>query len=170
MSDASPFARALFERTCLLGWMILMMANTIMVGLSVELLVFGFILSFNHVTLINSGTLPFLAMGLAAALCLPIVIRLHELGVAYLNFSIHENMLKYASESWETIILTLLDEKALKSHQLEKLVQAISDATSAPERQERRAEAKVWLLENYDALTDEDREFVSEHLSYLKIR
>src|ERR1700692_1110888 len=148
MQDASPFTRAVFERTCLVGWIILMMANTIMIGLSVELLVFGFLLSFDHINLIDNGTLPFLAIGFIAALSFPVVVRLHELGVAHLNFEIHENMLKYASESWETIILTLLDEKALRSRQLEKLVQAIDTAASAAERQERRAEAKAWLIEN----------------------
>jgi hypothetical protein len=169
MQNAPPFARALFERTCLVGWMILMMANTIMVGLSVELLVFGFFLSFYHVTLIDNGTLPFLAIGLVAFLNFPIVVKLHGLGVAHLNFEIHENMLKYASESWETLILTLLDEKGIRSHQLEKLVDAINNAASAAERQERRVEAKAWLIENNDRLTDEDKEIVLEHLSYLKI-
>jgi hypothetical protein len=170
MKDASQFARALLERTCLVGWMILMVANTVMVGLSVELLVFGVILSFNHVTLIDNGTLPFLALGFAAVLNFPVVVKLHKLGVAHLNFEIHENMLKYASESWETIILTLLDEHALRSHQLDKLVQAINNAPSAAERQERRAQTKAWLIENKDRLTDEDKEIVLEHLSYLKIR
>jgi hypothetical protein len=170
MQDASPFARALFERACLVGWMILMMANTILVGLSVELLVFAVILSFNHITLIDSGTLPFLAIGFVAILNFPVVAKLHGLGVAHLNFEIHENMLKYASETWETLILTLLDESGLRSHQLEKLVQAINNAPSAAERQERRTETKAWLIENNDKLTDEDQEIVREHLSYLKIR
>ncbi len=149
--------------------MILMMVNTIMVGLSVELLVFGFILSFNHVTLIDNGTVPFLAIGFAAALNFPLVVKLHSLGVSYLNFEIHENMLKYASETWENLILTLLDEKSVRSHQLEKLVQAINNAPSAAERQELRAQAKAWLVENNDRLTEEDKEIVLEHLSYLKI-
>jgi hypothetical protein len=170
MQDAFSFVRAFFERICLVGWMILMMANTIMVGLTVELLLVGIILSFNHITLIDHGTLPFLAIGFIAALNFPVVVKLHELGVAHLNFESHENMLKYASESWETLILTLLDEKGLRSHKLEKLVQAINNAASAAERQERRAEAKAWLVENQDRLTDEDKEIVLEHLGYLKIR
>ncbi len=149
--------------------MILMMANTIMIGLSVELLVFGFILSFNHVTLIDYGTFPFLAIGFAAAINFPVVVKLHELGVTHLNFEIHENILSNASESWENLILILLDEKGLRSHQLEKLVNAINNAPSAAERQERRAQAKAWLIENKDRLTDEDKEMVLEHLSYLKI-
>jgi hypothetical protein len=169
MQDASPFARLFFERTCLVAWMILMMANTIMVGLSVELLAFGIILSFDHVTLIDNGTLPFLAIGFIAVLNFPIVAKLHGLGVAHLNFETHENMLHHASESWETLILTLLDDKGLRSHQLDKLVEAINNASSAAERQERRAEAKAWLIENNDRLTDEDKELVLEHLSYLKI-
>ena len=149
--------------------MILMMANTIMIGLSAELLIFGFILSFYHVNLIDSGTFPFLALGFAAAVNFPVVVKLHGLGVAHLNFEIHENMLKHASESWESLILALLDETSVRSHQLEKLVQAISDAPSAADRQERRAEAKTWLIQNQDRLTEEDKEMVLEHLSYLKI-
>jgi len=169
MQAASPFARAFFERSCFIGWMILMMATTIMVGLSVELLVFGFILSFDHVNLIDYRTFPFLAVGFIAAVNFPVVARLHVLGVEHLNFDIHENMLKYASESWETLILTLLDETTLRSRQLEKLVQAINTAPSAAERQERRAQAKAWLKENHDKLSDEDKEYVLEQLSYIKI-
>ena len=74
-----------------------------------------------------------------------------------------------ASESWEALILTLLDESAVRSHQLEKLVRSINNAGSAAERQERRTEAKTWLMENKDRLTEEDHEMVLEHLSYLKI-
>ena len=147
-----------------------MMATTVMVGLSVELLVFGFFFSFYHITLIGNGTLTFLAVGIIAALNFPVVVKLHGFGVAHLNFEIHENMLKCTPESWETLILTLLDENALRTHQLEKLVQAINNAASAAERQARRAEAKAWLIENKDRLTDEDKELVLEHLSYLKIR
>lgn len=169
MHAASPFARAFFERTCFIGWMLLMMATTILVGLSVELLVFGFILSFDHVNLIDNRTFPFLAVGFLAALNFPVVVKLHGFGVANLNFEIHENMLKYASESWETLILTLLDETALRSRQLEKLVQAINSSSSAEERQQRRTEAKAWLAENSDKLSDEDKEFITEHLGYLKI-
>ena len=169
MHTSSNFARALGERVCLVTWMLLMMATTVMVGLSVELLVSGFILSFNHVTLIDSGTFPFLAIGFVAVLNFPVVVKLHELGVAHLNFELHENFLNGASESWETLILTLLDESALRSRQLEKLIQAICNAGSPAERQERRAEAKAWLITNHDSLTDEDQDIVLEHLSYLKI-
>ena len=169
MQTSSNFARAIGERTCLVAWMILMIANTVMVGLTLELVVFGVLLSAYHVTLIDHGTLPFIAMGFAAALNFPLVVKLHGLGVTHLHFEVHENMLSKASESWETLILTFLDETALRSRELEKLVQAISSAESAAERQERRTEAKAWLIANQEQLSDEDKEVVLEHLSYLKI-
>ena len=169
MHTYSNFARAFGERTCLVAWMVLMVANTVMVGLAMELVLFGVLLSAYHATLIDRGTMPFIAMGFAAALNFPLVVKLHGLGVTHLHFEVHENMLSKASESWEAIILTFLDETALRSRELEKLVQAISDAESAAERQERRTEAKAWLIENHDRLSDEDKEVVLEHLGYLKI-
>jgi len=169
MNTSPNFARAFGERTCLVAWMILMMANTIMIGLSLELVIFGAFMSLYHVTLIGSGTAPFLTIGFLALLNFPLVAKLHDLGVNHLHFEIHENMLGKVSESWETLILTLLDENALQSRQLEKLVQAINNAPSAMERQARRAEAKAWLVENQDRLSEEDKEMVLEHLSYLKI-
>jgi hypothetical protein len=171
MQTSSQFARALGERACLVAWMFLMVANTVMIGLSVELLVFGALLSLNQVTLIDGRTLPFLAVGFAAALNFPFVIKLHNLGVAHLNFEIHENILNNASESWATLISTLLnDETSLKSNQLEKMVRAIANAESAAVRQECRREAKAWLIENYESLPDEDKEVVHEQLGYLKLR
>ena len=170
MQTFANFARPFGERACLVAWVILLMATTIMIGLSIELLVFSGILSLSQVTLIDEHTLPFLAFGFIAALNFPLVIKLHDLGVAYLHFEIHENIMNSASESWENMILALLDETALKSRQLEKLVQAISNAESAAERQERRMEAKAWLIENQDSLSDEDKDVVLEHLSYLKMR
>jgi hypothetical protein len=158
------------ERACLIAWMCLMVANTVLIGLSVELLVFAIILSFGQITLIDNGTLPFLALGLIAALNFPIVVKLHELGVSHLHFETHENMLKDTPESWETLILTLLDEGASQTRQLEKFVEAIDNAASPAERQERRTEAKAWLMENQGKLTEEDKAFVDEYLGYLKIR
>jgi len=145
------------------------MANTVMIGLSLELLIFGALMSLYHVTLIGSGTVPFLTVGLLAFLNFPLVAKLHDLGVTHLHFEIHENMMGKASESWEKLILTLLDESALQTRQLEKLIDLINNAPCAAERQERRAEAKAWLIENHDRLSDEDKEIVLEHLSYLKI-
>ena len=151
--------------------MCLMVANTVMVGLSVELLVFGLILSFGQVNLLDARTLPFLTVGFIAALNFPLVIKLHTLGVNHLNFELHENILNNASESWATLISTLLnDETALRSNHLEKLVRDIADAATAADRQERRAEAKAWLMKNHAQLTEEDQEIVSEHLGYLKLR
>ena len=169
MNTSPNFTRAFGERTCLVAWMILMMANTVMIGLSLELILFGALMSFYHVTLIGSGTLPFLTIGFIALLNFPLVAKLHDLGVNHLHFEIHENMMGKVSESWETLILTLLDETALQSRQLEKLVQAINNAPSAVVRQERRAEAKAWLIQNQGRLSEEDKEVVLEHLSYLKI-
>jgi hypothetical protein len=169
MQTSGNFVRSLGERFCLAAWMILMIANTVMIGLSVELLVFGSILSAYNVTLIDRGTLPFLMIGFAAGLNFPVVVKLHTLGVTHLNFQTHENMLNNASESWQSLILALLDEKIGTSDQLEKFIRAINDAPSAAERQARRMEVKTWLIENSARLTAEDREIVLEHLSYLKI-
>ena len=169
MNTSPNFARAFGERTCLVVWMILMMANTVMIGLSLELVLFGALMSFYHVALIGNGTMPFLTIGFLALLNFPLVAKLHDLGVTHLHFEIHENMMGKVSESWEALILTLLDESALQSRQLEKLVDAINNAPSAMERQERRAEAKAWLIENQDRLSEEDKEIVLAHLSYLKI-
>ncbi len=90
-----------------------MVANTVMIGLSVELVVFGIILSVYHVNLIDAGTLPFLAIGFAAALNFPLVAKLHGWGVTHLNFEVHESMLNTNSESWGTLILTFLDETSV---------------------------------------------------------
>jgi len=151
--------------------MLLMVANTVLIGLSVELLVFGIILSFSQVTLIDERTIPFLVVGFIAALNFPLVAKLHNLGVLYLHFEIHENILNSASESWATLIMTLLDdETSLKSQQLEKMVWDIADAASPAERQERRTVAKAWLIANHESLSDEDKEVVDEHLGYLKLR
>jgi hypothetical protein len=169
MQTSYKVARGLGERTCLVAWMFLMVANTVLVGLSVELLVFGLILSFDQVNLIDNRTIPFLGLGFLAALNFPIVIKLHSLGVAHLNFEIHENLLNNASESWQNMILTLLDEKAPKSHQIDGMIRAISNAASAAERQERRMEAKAWLMEHYQGLSDDDKEAVDENMGYLKI-
>ena len=168
MQTSYQAARAIGERSCLVAWMFLMVANTVLVGLSVEMLVFGLILSLDQVSLIDYRTIPFLGLGFLAALNFPIVVKLHSLGVAHLHFEIHENLLNNASESWQNMILALLDEKAPKTNQLDGFVRAIANAVTAADRQERRMEAKAWLIENYDSLTDEDKEVVDKHLSYLK--
>jgi hypothetical protein len=169
MQASTKFARELGERACLIGWVILLMATTVMIGWSVELLVMGAALACNNCVLIDSGTLPFLMLGVVAMLNFPVVIKLHELGVTYLHFEEHENVLNTKSESWGSLIETLLDESEMKSRQLEKLIREISDATSAAERQERRREAKAWLMENQAKLSEEDQGTVDEHLGYLKI-
>jgi hypothetical protein len=171
MQTPSQFARALGERACLVAWMFLMVANTVLVGLAVELVVFAVILSLGQITLIDDRTLPFLTLGFIAGLNFPLVMKLHHLGVAHLNFEVHENILNNASESWATMIAILLDdETTLKSHHLEKLVREIANAGSAAERQERRREAKAWLIKNHATLSEEDKEIVDEHLGYLKLR
>lgn len=162
--------RAFFERGCLAGWMILMTVNTIVLGLAVELLVFGTILSFQQILLINAKTAPLLLGGVFAAANFPIVVRLREYGVANLNFELHEaamNRLMSPPESWSNAILALLDETTITTHQLELLVRLIDEAPGPVERQERRAEAKAWLKENHAKLTEEDREFIRERLGYL---
>lgn len=169
MHSSGNVLRSLGERLCLVAWVCLMMANTIMIGLSVELIVFGVILSLDQINLIDDRTLPFLIIGFIAVLNFPFVMKLHGLGMVYLNFGIHENVLNNATESWGNLITTLIDETSLRSRQLEKLVRAINDAESAAERQERRREAKAWLIENKEKLTDADKEIVLEHLGYLKV-
>jgi hypothetical protein len=150
--------------------MVLMTINTIVLGLAVELLVFGTILSFSEILLINSQTAPLLVCGVFALLIFPLVARLREYGVANLNFELHEhafNKIVTPPESWSNVIMALLDESAGSSGKLELLVRLIDEAPGPVERQERRAEAKTWLKENSEKLTEEDRELVRERLGYL---
>ncbi len=163
--------RAVFERGCLAVWMLAMVANTVIVGLSALLLGFGLIFALSNIILIDQHTAPFLAVGVFATLTLPIVAKFREYGVEYLHFNQHEdalNRLINAPESWNTVILTLLDESALQSRQLEIMVRLIDEAPGPVERQDRRAEAKAWLRENRHKLTEEDREFANQYLGYLR--
>ena len=162
--------RAFFERGCLAAWMVLMAVNTIVLGLAVELFVFGTILSFGEILLINSQTAPLLLCGIFALLIFPLVARLREYGVANLNFELHEhalNKLMTPPESWSNTIMALLDEASAESGKLEMLVRLIDEAPGPVERQERRAEAKAWLKEHREKLTEEDREIARERLGYL---
>ena len=166
-----PFTwRVFFERGCLAAWMVLMTVNTIVLGLAVELFVFGTVLSFGEVLLINSQTAPLLVGGVFALLFFPMVARLRIYGVENLNFELHEtafNQMMTPPESWSNTIMALLDEAAAESGKLEMLVRLIDEAPGPVERQERRAEAKAWLKENRDKLTEEDRELARERLGYL---
>jgi hypothetical protein len=166
-----PFTwRAFLERGCLAVWMVLMAINTIVLGLAIELLVFGTILSFGEILLINSQTAPLLVCGVFAILNYPLVARLRIYGVENLNFELHEtalNKMMTPPESWSNTIMALLDEAAAESGKLEMLVRLIDEAPGPVERQERRAEAKAWLKENREKLTDEDRELARERLGYL---
>jgi hypothetical protein len=63
--------------------------------------------------------------------------------------------------------MALLDESAGNSGKLELLVRLIDEAPGPVERQERRAEAKAWLKENRQKLTEEDRELARARLGYL---
>ena len=162
--------RAFFERMCLLVWMLLLMGHTIVLGLSAELLVFGMVFSLDHVILISAQTAPLLIFGVFATLTFPIVGKLRRYGVENLNFEIHEcalNRFMDPPESWSNVILTLLDETALRSNELVVLVRLIDEARGPIERQDRRAEAKAWLKNNRDTLTNEDKKFVKEYLGYL---
>ena len=165
-----PFTwRALFERGCLAAWMILMTINTIVLGLAIELLVFGTILS-SEVLLINSQTAPLLVCGVFAVLIFPMVARLRTYGVENLNFELHEtalNQMMTPPESWSNTIMALLDEAAAESGKLEMMVRLIDEAPGPVERQERRAEAKAWLKDNREKLTEEDRELARARLGYL---
>jgi len=162
--------RAFFERGCLAGWMLLMTANTVVLGLSAELLIFGLILSLDHIFLIDAHSAPFLVFGVFATLNFPLVMKLREYGVQNLNFEIHEhalNQMVIPPESWSDTIMALLDETAFRSEKLVLLVRLIDEAPGPVERQDRRAEAKAWLQENRGKLTDEDRAFVKDYLGYL---
>jgi hypothetical protein len=152
--------------------MVLMVANTVVMGLAAELFVFGMVFAFFQIPLINEHSAPFLMYGIFAIFNAAIVIKLRAYGVEYLHFEIHEGSLnKFIDppESWSTLILTLLDHTALKSQELVTIVQLIDEAPGAVERQDRRAEAKAWLQKNWHDLTDEDKEFANERLSYIKI-
>jgi hypothetical protein len=63
--------------------------------------------------------------------------------------------------------MALLDEAAGNSGKLEMLVRLIDEAPGPVERQERRTEAKAWLKDNHDKLSEEDRELARERLGYL---
>jgi hypothetical protein len=151
--------------------MLLMTINTVILGLSAGLLVFGMILSFGNIILIDQHSAPFLVLGLFATLNFPVVVRLREYGVENLNFELHEhalNQLADPPETWSNTILALLDESASKTEELILLVRLIDEAPGPVERQDRRAEAKAWLKENREKLTDEDRAFVNDYLGYLR--
>lgn len=163
--------RGAFERGCLAGWMLLMVINTVFLGLAILLLVFGPIFLLMHFVLIDERSAPLLVLGVFATFNLPIVVKFREYGVEHLNFEFHEdalNALMNPPESWNNLILTLLDETALRSHKLDILVRLIDEAPGPLERQDRRAEAKAWLKNNRHKLTDEDKEFVNKYLGYLR--
>ena len=166
-----PFTwRAFLERGCLAAWMVLMTINTVVLGLAVELFVLGTILSFSEILLINSQTAPLLVCGIFALLNFPVVARLREYGVANLNFELHEtalNKMMTPPESWSNTIMARLDEAAAESGKLEMMIRLIDEAPGPVERQERRAEAKAWLKDNREKLTEEDRELARARLGYL---
>lgn len=161
----------MFERGCLMLWMLLMTTNTIILGLAIELLVFGVILSLNHIILINQSNAPLLLMGVFAVPALLIIARLRQYGIENLNFEIHEaalNKMMEPPESWSNLILALLDETSLRSQELVTLVRLIDEAPGAVERRDRRAETRAWLELNRHKLTEEDQAFINEHLGYMR--
>jgi hypothetical protein len=169
-----PFRKwlwAFFERTCLASWMVLMIANTAILGLAAELLFFGLLFSCYNIILIDQHTAPFLVVGIFATLNLALVVRLRQFGMENLNFALHEralNELFDVPETWSNGIVGLLDETGSRSNELITLVQLIDEAPGPVERQDRRLEAKAWLKVNHDKLTDEDKEYVNLYLGYLR--
>jgi hypothetical protein len=152
--------------------MVLMVADTVILGLSAELLVFGTLFSFDDILLINERTAPFLVAGVFAIFVFPLMVRFREYGVENLNFLLHEsamNRMMTPPESWSSVVMALLDESAVRSNHLEVLVRLIDEAPGAVERQDRRNEAKAWLKENWAKLAEEEREFVNENLGYLRL-
>jgi hypothetical protein len=151
--------------------MVLMVANTAVLGLSAELLVFGLLLSGFGIILIDQHTAPFLVAGVFAVLNLALVMRLRQFGMENLHFAVHEQALNEMvefPETWSNGIVGLLDETGARSNELVTLVQLIDEAPGPVERQDRRVEAKVWLKANREKLSDEDREYVNQYLGYLK--
>jgi len=151
--------------------MLLMTANTVVLGLSAELLFFGVVFSFYNITLIDEKSAPFLVLGIFAILNFPVVVSLRRYGMENLNFELHEsafNKFIEPPESWSNLMLALLDERALRSNELVILVRLIDEAPGPVERQDRRAEAKAWLKVNRAKLNEEDREFVNQYLGYLR--
>ena len=166
----SKWLRSSFERGCLLGWVLLMTANTIVLGWAIELFVVGILLSFYQIALINEHTAPLLVYGIFALFNFAWIARLWQCGAQNLNFEIHErafNGLVELPPTWSNSLLVLLDESSKYSNELEMLVRLIEEAPGPVERQDRRAEAKTWLKENREKLSDEDREFAREKLGYL---
>ena len=162
--------RTLFERSCLLFWVILMTANTVVLGWAIELFVLGIFLSFYQIILINEHTAPLLVGGIVAIFNLAFISWLWECGAQNLNFKVHErafNAIVEIPPTWSNSILVLLDESAKYSNELEILVRLIEEAPGPVERQDRRIEAKAWLKENREKLSEEDRELVKEKLGYL---
>ena len=150
--------------------MVLMTANTVVLGWAIELFVVGTVFSFYQIMLINAHTAPLLVYGIFALFNTAVVAKLHAYGVANLNFELHErsiNALVEPPASWSDNILAFLDESAALSNELEMLVRLIDEAPGPVERQDRRAEAKAWLKLNRNKLSPEDREFVRERLGYL---
>jgi hypothetical protein len=150
--------------------MLTLFVNTVVLGLAIELFVFGTLFSFGNILLINEHTAPLLVWGVFGTFTFPLVMKFWDYGVENLNFEIHEcaiNRLVEPPQAWSNAILALLDESADRSAELELLVRLIEEAPGAVERQERRAEAKAWLAKNREKLTEEDREFVKENLGYL---
>ena len=150
--------------------MILMTVNTIVLGWAIELLVFGILLSFYQIMLINEHTAPLLLFGLFALFNVAFVARLREFGVAHLHFELHERTIHALVEppqSWSDSIMNIIDESAQLSNELEMLVRLIDEAPGPVERQDRRAEAKAWLALNHEKLSPEDKEFAREYLGYL---
>jgi hypothetical protein len=164
--------RTLFERGCLVGWGLRMVANTVVLGWAIELLVVGILLSFYQIVLIDEHTAPLLVFGIFALFNVALMSRLWECGVQNLNFEIHErafNAMVELPPEWSNSIVALLDESAKYSNELEMLVRLIDEAPGPVERQDRRVEAKIWLKENRDKLSPEDKEFARENLGYLHL-
>ena len=148
-----------------------MVANTAVLGLAFELLFFGVFFSFYNIILIDAHTAPFLVVGVFSVAMFPLVVRLRQFGMDNLHFELHEKALNgmfEAPEKWSHAFIGLLDETSERSNELILLVQLIDEAPGPVERQDRRAEAKVWLHANRKKLSEEDQEYANQYLGYLK--
>jgi hypothetical protein len=166
----ASFFRGFFERVCLAGWMLHLVATTVLVGLSVELLIFGGLLSFYNISLLNDQSLEFLLYGGAAALNFPLVFKFRAYGMAHLNFELHEgeiDRMVLPPEFMGNYLLALFDAPALRSQELRAKEEAIDGASSPSDRQDLRREAKLWVLENRSGFSEEDTAFIQTCLGYM---
>ncbi len=158
------------ERLCLAGWTLHFMATTILVGLSVEFVIFSIALSFASVPMMGPGSMVFLLCGAAALANFPLVMKFRAYGVANLNFEKHEGSIDRMTQlpqSWSNSVFAILDQGSLISVELEEMMLGIDQAEDAPRRQEQRQKVRSWILEHRAKFNEEDRQEILARLGYM---